>query len=60
MPHKIIVIEGGKRVEQVQDRPAENTEWMLGWCREHIPGFKDMQDRALASRNGTIAQVKTK
>lgn len=58
MPHKIIVIEGGKRVEQVQDRPAENTAFMIEWSRQHIPGFAEMQDRALASRNGTIAQVK--
>lgn len=55
MSHKIVVIEGGKRVEQVAQKPVENTEWMLGWCRKWItcngvPIFAQMQDAALASK----------
>lgn len=49
--HKIVLIEGGKRVEQAPEpKAANNTEWMLGWCRKTIPGFADMNDRALASK----------
>lgn len=51
MTHRIVVIEGGKRVEQAPEpKPVENTAWMLGWCRKNIPGFADMQDRALAAK----------
>lgn len=51
MTHRIVVIEGGKRVEvAVAPKPVENTEWMLDWCRRMIPGFADMHDRAKASK----------
>jgi len=53
MTHKIVVIEGGKRVEQpTTPPPADNTAFMLGWCRANIPGFKDCEARALAAKGG--------
>lgn len=51
MTHKIVVIEGGKREGlSVPEKPVENTAWMLDWCRRMIPNFRDMHDRALASK----------
>lgn len=31
----------------------DNLEWMLQWCREHIPHFEEMETHAIASRTHT-------
>lgn len=33
-----------------EPKPKQNVKFMLKWCRKNIPGFADMQDRALAAK----------